>query len=654
LSQALILNPREKPTPEALEEWNQPIGGESKVDYIWTDKYGTRYHVKLPYWVKFAIDVDYVRPGYALQDYLNGAINGFPTREGDPEDVKKAGFNLVAVCNEMGLGKCVAGETEVFTPAGYRPIRDLVPGDAVLSRKGWGTVLQVIRSSRPLLEVKTESKTIYSSPEHKFWTQFGWVPAKDLTSNHKLLHLATADGEACKMDFRGKDSAETDVRFWRDQRESSRSFGKVAIRSLGHEIQARNQESHLAVCLSASKSDLATATHGVRPCLSSRNRGRRRDDHDYQRGFFQIPHVETSADNFQHFSGAFRLDSEIRQGDGHTGLERVWRHGDADSHTWSEGGRISQGDASLLDHQKDSGIHGSEVLRVSDGTDSRYAIYQGSDGDILGCPNVEPRFEKVLRIEAAASEERLYDLATSTGEYVAEGLLVHNSNLCMQLGGQVYGEEKAGEWYPDWDLVLKYKILRRDQIIPLWKQAREQGRIKFLLLDDLDSIFSKELWFEDRPLYIKLRKAVNLIRPRVANFCVSAPSLNDVISILNTKITFEVMPFPNMTYMVERYCRFVDQFSSTSNFFRKIMTEYSKFMLKDVPSEVWKSYDADRELKEEEEMEELEKAMTKTKHRDMTLDESQKKKGSCPKCGYTWTLRGDMVARCPRCHTSLR
>ena len=333
MSQQVVLKTGEKPTPEGLEEWNKPIGGEKRVDYIWNDPVSQKqYQVRLPYWVKFAIDVDYVRPGYSLQDYLNGAINGFPARKGEEDDIKKAGFNLVAICNEMG---------------------------------------------------------------------------------------------------------------------------------------------------------------------------------------------------------------------------------------------------------------------------------------------------------------------------------VYKSNLCMQLGGQVYGEEHAGEWDPDWDLVLKYKVLQRDAIIPLWKQARDEGRIKYLLLDDLDSIFSKELWFEDRPLYIKLRKAVNLIRPRVANFCVSAPSLNDVISILNTKITFEVMPFPNRTYMVERYCRFVDQFSSTSNFFRKIMTEYSRFKAKDLPASVWKQYDDDRMIKEDEEMNELEKAMVKSKHKDMTLDPAQKPKAVCPKCAYVWRPHGEMVSRCPRCQTRI-
>jgi hypothetical protein len=105
MSQQVVLDFKQKPGAGELEEWNKPIGGEKVVDYAWTSADGQVWKVKLPYWVKFAIDVDYVRPGYALQDYLNGAINGFPQRPGDPDDVKKAGFNLVAVCNEMGLGK---------------------------------------------------------------------------------------------------------------------------------------------------------------------------------------------------------------------------------------------------------------------------------------------------------------------------------------------------------------------------------------------------------------------------------------------------------------------------------------------------------------------------------------------------------------------
>ena len=167
------------------------------------------------------------------------------------------------------------------------------------------------------------------------------------------------------------------------------------------------------------------------------------------------------------------------------------------------------------------------------------------------------------------------------------------SNLELQYGKLIFGS---------WEGALSHFILNLTDIVTIYDELKAleakqrekdpgfMAKIPLVIADDLNTIFSKELWFEDRELYIQTRKVFNLIRPKCSNWMSSTPTMEDLSSIFSEKLNFEVLVFPNQTYMAERYCRFVDKFSPTSSYFKKVMIEFSKYELADVPSWVYEEY----------------------------------------------------------------
>lgn len=99
------------------------------------------------------------------------------------------GLNLIAdEVNNDGrfdlviVDECFVKGTLVSTPSGRRPIEQLVAGDKVLTSDGVMRINKLVRSTtKQLVEVKLgNGKTIRCTPEHPFFTDAGWVCAKNL------------------------------------------------------------------------------------------------------------------------------------------------------------------------------------------------------------------------------------------------------------------------------------------------------------------------------------------------------------------------------------------------------------------------------------------------------------------------------------------
>ena len=93
-----------------------------------------------------------------------------------PEVQKDGRFDLIVV------DECFVAGTLVATPLGRRPIEQLAAGDAVLTSDGTMRIKRLVRNTATqLVEVKLgDGKTIRCTPEHPFFTDAGWVCAKNL------------------------------------------------------------------------------------------------------------------------------------------------------------------------------------------------------------------------------------------------------------------------------------------------------------------------------------------------------------------------------------------------------------------------------------------------------------------------------------------
>jgi superfamily II DNA or RNA helicase len=98
------------------------------------------------------------------------------------DEVDKGGFNLIVV------DECFVAGTLVATPLGRRPIEQLEAGDKVLTSDGVMCIKRLVRNTtNRLVEVKLgNGKTIKCTPEHPFFTDAGWVCAKNLAGRRLI------------------------------------------------------------------------------------------------------------------------------------------------------------------------------------------------------------------------------------------------------------------------------------------------------------------------------------------------------------------------------------------------------------------------------------------------------------------------------------
>lgn len=95
--------------------------------------------------------------------------------------------NMIKQC-PTGYGKCLEENTNVLTDKGYIKIKDIKIGDKVASMKNnelvYRDVLNKWNTNKKQIKIKTRSgREIITSPEHRMYTQRGYVESKDLTIN---------------------------------------------------------------------------------------------------------------------------------------------------------------------------------------------------------------------------------------------------------------------------------------------------------------------------------------------------------------------------------------------------------------------------------------------------------------------------------------
>jgi len=160
------------------------------------------------------------------------------------------------------------------------------------------------------------------------------------------------------------------------------------------------------------------------------------------------------------------------------------------------------------------------------------------------------------------------------------------SNLSMQLMFILY---------QDWDWVLKRMILTAPEVLNLYHETQQnQGRVPIIALDDITTVFPKQLWFVSKEMFITLQQFIATIRMRFANILSSTPLPQNLISSIKENVTFEVITYPQSSYMVERYAWLTDLQKPCVANLKKIYVEYSSFDIYEVPGDVWKQYEDQR------------------------------------------------------------
>ena len=121
-------------------------------------------------------------------------INGADVRGIDP--MREITRNMNTYPQDLAkkiyiFDECFSATTLVETSDGPREICSIRPGDAVASLAGLDSVKHVFKNKVPLSRVMklhlSDGRIIFTTKEHRFWTNLGWVEARDLQERKALL-----------------------------------------------------------------------------------------------------------------------------------------------------------------------------------------------------------------------------------------------------------------------------------------------------------------------------------------------------------------------------------------------------------------------------------------------------------------------------------
>lgn len=101
--------------------------------------------------------------------------------------------------------ECFRGLTPVTTLRGELPIKDVVEGDYVLNCLGWSKVKSVIpKKVSGRIELQFNGRMVVCSTEHPFFTNLGWVKAKELIPGRHFLVTTESSMRLLRGDFSEK------------------------------------------------------------------------------------------------------------------------------------------------------------------------------------------------------------------------------------------------------------------------------------------------------------------------------------------------------------------------------------------------------------------------------------------------------------------
>jgi hypothetical protein len=168
------------------------------------------------------------------------------------------------------------------------------------------------------------------------------------------------------------------------------------------------------------------------------------------------------------------------------------------------------------------------------------------------------------------------------------------SSFTLQSGGWIYGERVNGQWYSDWDVVLKNLVFKpgKEERGFLWyiKKIPCGSRTRWAGWDDLGVHFPNTMWRTDMPKYQAIDSAWAAIRTKISTVTTNNPLIDRVAKNIKDNISIEVYLGPNQAMQAERFCR-IPGIRKVESFFFKVLIENSaKFDYSVVPPDVWKEY----------------------------------------------------------------
>jgi len=343
---------------------------------------------------------------------------------------------------KCGQGKCVHPDSEILTPTGSHKIKYLREGDPVLSIDPFGklSVSQVIKTferQNIIYEIITPNTKLRCSPEHKFLTFRGWVTAADLNRSDVLVYI-----DIHEMDRKsGNGTSENGGRGEIDSR-NIESVGDSNKQGIFKEVLSEengNTNSEISGTSMEENEYLENRTIGTGHKLHGWfGRWRRFDHSDYKHKHDQKGNAASNSCDSKYV----RRDNEM--------VNDIYRRTSVPSVAFTQQQASSAVSIDYMRSYESIFIFGEnhtilkdkenkcrnldEVYRISKIRQFGFGIQERGNSFILGTQEVEFVTVPVVEINRTSEKQRTCDIATTFGNYIADGIVVHNSYTGLKLG----------------------------------------------------------------------------------------------------------------------------------------------------------------------------------------------------------------------------
>ncbi|MFH0817880.1 MAG: Hint domain-containing protein, partial [Candidatus Micrarchaeota archaeon] len=354
-----------------------------------------------------------------------------------------------------GIGKCLHPKTKVMIPGGWRNIEDIKESDYVLGlEKGIIKPCLVTGIHRAIIEnpieVNSSGKTIICSPEHRILTTSGWSEAGHLTPTSHIIAVdivglpqkgnAYVENQAKTMVFRRKGETprtlETGKNFCGDCSGIKQDSKFDLQAKVASEISSRAEYRRVAVAPRSDSTHMETTANSNRISLYSRDN--RWGGNDIFSGGQQRIECSPLRVRDQHFSeanklfnGDCRLDTNRRK----TKIQSRKLH--AGFGKGIKNGRDPETNFAVPYYQKGLSRDGSKVYRIKEDACARISLHRGGMGVGAYGETSKQQQGTISAGTKTSGEEgertQFCDITTSFGNYIAEGIIVHNSAIPREL-----------------------------------------------------------------------------------------------------------------------------------------------------------------------------------------------------------------------------
>jgi len=142
--------------------------------------------------------------------------------------------------------------------------------------------------------------------------------------------------------------------------------------------------------------------------------------------------------------------------------------------------------------------------------------------------------------------------------------------------------------YQDWDTVLEYTIMTPEEFV---KVLNMPGRIPACFWDDIGAWFDSLLYFENRGLYMQIRRNWKLMRTKLNVFLCSIPRKDELPPFILDDMTSEVFCSPRMRLCYDRWAWEKNPKKPTKIQKRALsIHSWRPFDITEVPEEVFRKY----------------------------------------------------------------